>query len=133
MDAIWIIIVIIAVIMRFLKIEDFKGKLPEDWGDKKIPPIFKDWEFPWDDEPELDEEIPKKRPVRMQNEVLEQGGSPGENQSATAYDVKEPHLESTDTAFGGHPLLTSDTIITGIIMSELLQPPKSKRPGWRNN
>lgn len=147
MDAIWIIIVIIAVIMRVLKVEDFKGKLPKDWGDKKIPPIFKDWEFPWDDEPEPDEELPHNQPVRMQNEVSKQdeqvtGGfsgksninvSPGEAQYETAYNVEEPNSNIADTAFGRHPLLNTDTVINGIIMSELLQPPKSKRPGWRNS
>lgn len=147
MEAIWIIFVIIAVIMRILKAGDFKGKLPEDWGDNKIPPIFKDWEFPWEDEPEPDKEPPRQQPVRMGNEVSKQkeqvtGGFSGdtninvsaaETQHESAYAVTEQDSKSADTDFVSHPLLNTDTIINGIIMSELLQPPKSKRPGWRNN
>lgn len=146
MDAIWIIIVIIAVIMKFLKVEDFKGKLPEDWEDKKIPPVLKDWGFPWDDEPEPDEELPQKQPVRIKGALSQReeqvttgadGDSgmnvnPGETQYERAEDLIKPNLKNMETSFAAHPLLNTDTVISGLIMSELLQPPKSKRPGWRN-
>lgn len=146
MEAIWMIIFIAALIFQAIsKISGSKGKLPRQWEPVKLPgqgqtkepkkwddgmfpPVLKDWEFPWDDS-QWDEvsskeqssqnkkpEPKKRKEVTASSKTLTDRGLNRENVNQRDNTEYRPELS-----------LNSGDVLNGLIISELLQPPKCKR------
>ncbi len=149
MEGLWIIIVIVVLVFRVLNkageiTGEMKERLPEVLGEKQLPTVFKDWGFPWEEDDEGDGEnrwgeyakAPEKGVDSLRNTVnntvIE---NPMEDQTgiilAANTQTRTELQPEKEAGLPNHPLLDSESIVNGIILSELLQPPKAKRLGRR--
>lgn len=139
MDALGLIIFIIFVLFKALgKIPDIKDKLPKDW-ENKFPKDWQEnwpqeWQFPWndDDDDAVEADAAKPEGHEPRREIgLEQTkesyepvhfeGTPPEQEQRGA------EVAATKKELTPHPIINSQSLLNGIIMSEVLQPPKCRR------
>lgn len=151
MEGLWIIIIIVALVYRALsKVGEISGemknRLPEG-EDKRYPPVIKDWGFPWEEDDEWGGEgeyYTEPREKRVQSSQNTAGNasveSPRENATGIPDEITEagskesamelPAYLQQENGVAGiekQPLLDYAGLINGLILSELLQPPKSRR------
>lgn len=122
----------------FKKISEVKTNLPKDWQGEELPPVFREVLFPWEMD---DDESEDPRSVPITRQEPERPAPPPEptwaekiGMGKTKTSVKRADLQSggkvkQEQSVPGEflPLMDSYNIVNGIIMSELLQPPKCKR------
>jgi len=147
-EALWVFIFIVFVLLRvFSRIPDLKDKIPKDWEKTGIPPILKDMGFPWDNTAPgrtapgkpggaSEKPAPKRRTITEKAPVAKVPGQTKLEAPATTVEFPEapPAKVSPPDGCGeqhGLPLTDCQAVLNGIIFSELLQPPKCKRPGCR--
>lgn len=138
MEGIWIIIFIIAMLFQiFKKIGEVKTDLPKGRQGQELPPIFSEGPLPWEmDEPEDEGLGPlarqeTERPDSARETAWADKLEMGKNERTVPQSGGKEKEEQTVTG-EFLPLMDSYNIVNGIIMSELLQPPKSKRRISRN-
>ena len=130
MESLWVIIIVAALFFKiFGKLNnlkektpgEWKNKIPREWRETGLPPILQEMGFPWD-EPE--EEAPKAQSQKLAEWQLDE---------VEAEVPKPVPAAPKAAAFGqdeqGYSLQVMDRqlLLNGIIFSELLQPPLSKR------
>jgi len=140
MEGLWLVIFILFIVFKMLgKIPNMKGKLPEETRNKLpraiksrlprdlqtgIPPIIKEMGFPWEFWEEVEPDTPEKPPVSIAEQPVKVTPALPEVPVPTApmpekATVTQP-MEAYAMAFEG------DTLINGIIFSEILKPPRCK-------
>lgn len=134
MEGIWIIIFILVMIFKaFKKISEVKANLPKDWQSEGPPPVFREMPFPWEmDEPEEENLDPitvqePEQPVPRRETTMTEfvmGKTLVEKVGIKPRGKVEQEQSVTGALM---PLMDSDNIVNGIIMAELLQPPKCKQ------
>ncbi len=137
MEALWIIIFIVFVLLRaFSKIPNLKEKMPKDWENTGIPPILRDMEFPWDEHPRRPGDVrkqpgQKQRPAAPKTPPVKEPGRPVKPE--VVRDMQGAEVRQQDACREPHwfPPVDSRSVINGIIFTELLQPPRCKRPRHR--
>ena len=136
METIWVIIIVAAVLFKvFGKINDLKGnipgerrnKVPGEWRKIELPPIFRELGFPWEDS---EEEAPMAQPQKPAKRQLDGMEAVQEIPAA----IPEPITAAPQAAALGPDelgyslqVMDKQQVLNGIIFSELLQPPLSKR------
>lgn len=136
MEALWVIIAVAVVFFKvFGKLNDmkektpgeWKNKIPREWRETGLPPILREMGFPWD-EPE--EEAPKAQSEKLAEWQLDEMEAVQEVPAAAPKPVTAaPKAAALGPDEQGYSLQVMDKqlVLNGIIFSELLQPPLSKR------
>lgn len=127
MEGIWILIFVVVMIFKaFKKITEVKTNLPKDWQDKELPPVFREVPFPWEMTEESEE--PEGESFEPMNTTWAEKIEMGKNPPKKAVPESGGKVKQEQSSAGEFlPLMDSNNIVNGIIMSELLQPPKCKR------
>lgn len=134
MESLWGVIFVIFVLLRlFNKMPELKEKLPKDWGDKKLPPIFEEMGFPWDEDETVEPqplEVAKKKAKTDKKIVETKGRKQGRPEKyAPADNRPSVFADNNDEDLNWFPELNQEAVVHGIIISELLRPPKALRHG----
>ncbi|PKM47834.1 MAG: hypothetical protein CVV03_01245 [Firmicutes bacterium HGW-Firmicutes-8] len=134
--SIWVIIFVLAILFRaFRKFSDVKGNLPRDWEGEQLPPILREMVFPWDLTEDSEEASPgpitgkapeERIPGLDETPAAETG--PGITLGETLDQALVRAVNQEQNVPGELlPLFDSYNIINGIIVAELLHPPKCRQ------
>lgn len=142
MEAIGIIIFIVFMLLRvFSKLPEIKQKLPRGW-EQEFPPIFRDIGFPWGEQNMPGQVEDRPTPVRNTGPTYELAAETQQPARvwALSQDIEHQESEAPRETVIDSPaadaftlqseqglLLDEQAVLNGIIFSEILSPPKSKR------
>lgn len=138
MESIGILIFIVFMVFNLIgKISETKAKVPKERQGRKVPPVLRDIPVPWEMPYEAEEPDEVKYDPRTYHEpelptqVREHSMAEVERLKTFAGEVvpKPGGSNKQDRSFTGEfmPLMDSTTLVNGLIVAELLKPPKCKR------
>ncbi|MDT3698393.1 MAG: hypothetical protein RO469_03105 [Thermincola sp.] len=138
MESIGILVFIVFMIFNLIgKISETKAKVPKERQGRKVPPVLRDipvpWEMPYEaEEPDEVKYDPRTYPqpevsVEPREHAIAEADRP--KTSAGKLVTKAGGSIKQDPSFTGEllPLMDSTNIVNGLIVAELLKPPKCKR------